>query len=366
MTVAPYDSQSEVYARFFEELDAATATLRDFVDNTIKPLQEVDLAFGGDYGKWYRFANSLKLRLAMRMVYADAANARTYAEQAVRDGVMIGNSDIAQIKSTNGIMVYNPLNVCWDSYENCRIGAALDSYMNGYEDPRRPAFMLLSTESEDGGYHGVYPGLAGGETKNQYTAMSSPNVMKDTPVQWMNYAEVCFLRAEGAARGWEMGGTAEELYNAGIKASFEQYNIAGAEAYSQLTDKKPAGFVDAALTGKDKAAVSSVTIKWSESATLETKLERIITQKWIAMWPNGQEAWSEYRRTGYPKLFPVAKNQSDGEIDSNKQIRRMVYPRHEYSGNRTEVMTAVKLLNAESKNPANGDTGGVQVWWDRK
>lgn len=84
------------------------------------------------------------------------------------------------------------------------------------------------------------------------------------------------------------------------------------------------------------------------------------------MWPNGQEAWSEYRRTGYPKLFPVAKNQSDGEIDSNKQIRRMVYPRHEYSGNRTEVMTAVKLLNAESKNPANGDTGGVQVWWDRK
>ena len=366
VTVAPYDSQSEVYARFFEELDAATATLRDFVDNTIKPLQEVDLAFGGDYGKWYRFANSLKLRLAMRMVYADAANARTYAEQAVRDGVMIGNSDIAQIKSTNGIMVYNPLNVCWDSYENCRIGAALDSYMNGYEDPRRPAFMLLSTESEDGGYHGVYPGLAGGETKNQYTAMSSPNVMKDTPVQWMNYAEVCFLRAEGAARGWEMGGTAEELYNAGIKASFEQYNIAGAEAYSQLTDKKPAGFVDAALTGKDKAAVSSVTIKWSESATLETKLERIITQKWIAMWPNGQEAWSEYRRTGYPKLFPVAKNQSDGEIDNNKQIRRMVYPRHEYSGNRTEVMTAVKLLNAESKNPANGDTGGVQVWWDRK
>lgn len=372
VTSAPYDRQSEIYARFFEELDDAIATLEPFAESTEKPLQNVDLVYAGDYAKWYRFANSLKLRLALRIVYADPANAQLYAEQAVRDGVMTSNADNAAIRSYNGTMVYNPINVCWDSYENCRIGAAIDSYMNGYQDARRSKYFQLSTisvpegtEDKVNGYHGVYPGLSGGDTKSRYTTMSAPNVMKDTPVLWMNYAEVCFLRAEGAARHWNMGADAQTLYHAGIDASFEEHGVGGAEAYKN-SEERPAAFTDAAGTGYNKAAVSTITVKWNTAADLEEQLERIITQKWIAMWPNGQEAWSEFRRTGYPKLFPVANNRSDGEIDSDRQIRRMVFPRTEYSGNRGEVLKGVALLNAESKNPSGRDTGGTQVWWDKK
>ncbi len=77
---------------------------------------------------------------------------------------------------------------------------------------------------------------------------------------------------------------------------------------------------------------------------MEQKLERIITQKWIAIFPDGTEAWSTFRRTGYPKLFPVALNNSGGTISTVIQIRGMNYPRSEYFSNPTEVAKGVTLL----------------------
>ena len=103
--------------------------------------------------------------------------------------------------------------------------------------------------------------------------------------------------------------------------------------------------------------MSDITIAWNESSTNEEKLERIITQKWIAMFPEGQEAWSEYRSTGYPKIFPVVSNQSGGTIDTNIQIRRIPFVDSENSTNGINVQKAKTLL----KGP---DNGGTRLWWD--
>lgn len=157
-----------------------------------------------------------------------------------------------------------------------------------------------------------------------------------------------------------MGGTAEEFYNGGISLSFQENGVSGAEAYA-ASEKTPTSFEDKnAGNGKNNyGQPSDVTPKWDEEASSETKLEKIITQKWIAMFPNGQEAWSEFRRTGYPKVIPVVNNLSNGTIDTDIQVRRMTFPRSEYANNAAAVAAASALLGG-------ADNGGTKLWWDKK
>ena len=83
------------------------------------------------------------------------------------------------------------------------------------------------------------------------------------------------------------------------------------------------------------------------------------------MYPDGPEGWSEFRRTGYPKLFPVVRNDSNGKISTSVQIRRLPYPQSEYTTNSAGVNSAVSVLNGESNN-GTGDNGGTTLWWDKK
>ena len=108
--------------------------------------------------------------------------------------------------------------------------------------------------------------------------------------------------------------------------------------------------------------LSAITVKWNEGASKEEKQERIITQKWIANWPLGNEAWADYRRTGYPKLLPATSegNLSGGIVDSEKGARRMPYPSEEYTSNTENVQEAV---NSYLGGPDNMAT---DVWWARK
>lgn len=367
--VAPYDSQQAVYVRFFEELNAAIAVLEEVASSSETPLAKVDLVYGGNYAKWLRLANSLKLRLAMRIVYADPDNAKKHAEEAIASGVVESNADNAQIQSVSGTMVYNPFEVCWDSYGDCRMGAAMDSFLNGYKDPRLTAYFQAAKTGQ--GHHGVMSGIANNSAKTWFLdKTSAPNIYKATPVEWLLAAEVAFLRAEGALRGWNMGGTTEFFYNQGVTLSFEQRAVSGAAAYLENATDVPARFEDVSNRGYGKAAVSTITIKWLASGGFEKNLEQIITQKWLAIYPNGQEAWAEFRRTGYPKLFPVNANKSGNTVDSDVQIRRLVFPQQEYNTNGNEVQKATALLQSESKKAVNGasgcDTGGTYLWWDKK
>jgi hypothetical protein len=359
-----YDKQEDVYLGFIKDLDTAIEELTEFVkaDPTARPLKKYDLIYKGDYTKWIVFANSLKLRLAMRMVYVRPELAKQYAEEAVSNdfGVMTGNEDNAMLQSGLGITVYNPLQVCWDRYGDTRMGASIESFMKGYDDPRIGVYFQPSTFSATGtDYDGVRNGvIPSASSRIAFQKASSPNVYANTPVMWMCAAEMYFLRAEGALYGWNMGDTAENLYAKGVETSFAQRGVSADYAKYIADDKSiPADFVDKASSGSI-AHYTDITVAWDTKATQEKNLERIITQKYLALFPDGQEAWTEFRRTGYPKLFPVVNNRS-ADISTEKQIRRITFPQSQYSVNEGNVKKAILLLNGP-------DSGATQLWWDCK
>lgn len=361
--VNPYESQETVYQGLFDDLDKAVAILESYAaaaagSSATPPLGTADIIYAGSYISWLKLANSEKLRMAMRVRFANPSLAQKAAEEAVASGVMTTASDGARLASIQTIQVFNPLEEVWNAYTDTRMGATIDAYMNGYEDPRLGAYFKEATV-DGAGYHGVRSGIRSMQKLN-YLSLSVPNVAKNTPVVWMLASEVAFLQAEGALLGWNMGGTAEEFYNSGIALSFQENGVSGAEAYA-ASEKNPISFEDK-NTGTVKnnyGQPSTVTPKWEEDASDEVKLEKIITQKWIAMFPNGQEAWSEFRRTGYPKVIPVVNNLSNGAIDTEVQVRRMTFPRSEYANNAAAVAAAASLLGGS-------DNGGTKLWWDKK
>jgi hypothetical protein len=176
----------------------------------------------------------------------------------------------------------------------------------------------------------------------------------------MNPAEVYFLRAEGALKGWSMGDTPKNLYETGINTSFSFVGAGNADGYINNNTFKPSTYTDPVTSGNNiTTASSTITIRWEDGATPEQKLERIITQKWIATYPDGQEAWSEFRRTAYPKIFPVRVNNSGGKINTDIQIRRLPFPSTEYTNNSENMAQALTLLGG-------ADHGGTKLWWDKK
>lgn len=365
-----FDSQQEVYKKFFAEIDDAIDVLTPLASAGATLMQDYDNVYDGSVKNWVKFANTLRLRLAIRVAYADAALARTEAEKSINN--VIG---VIEAVDEHAELLHSKLNYYHPNYDmqetfnagEIRMSAAMDSYMNGYNDPRRTAYF--KTAADDGGYHGVRCGT--GNISSKVSAYAGAKISKlnidktTTPIVWMTAAESYFLRAEGALRGWNMGGTAQHFYEAGVKISFQEAGVSGADNYLANDELTPAAYEDKTGDGNDAASPSSITIAWDESAGFEKNLERIITQKWIAMYPDGPEGWSEFRRTGYPKLFPVVRNDSNGKISTSVQIRRLPYPQSEYTTNSAAVNSAVSVLNGESNN-GTGDNGGTTLWWDKK
>ncbi|WP_345955776.1 RagB/SusD family nutrient uptake outer membrane protein [Mucilaginibacter sp. PAMB04168] len=361
-----YDSQRDVYYAFFDELNQAIQTLTDF---SVKfpgatALAQYDFIYGGNVKNWIKFANSLKLRLAMRIVYADAAKARTEAESAVNHpiGVMTDASEIAALQHTSNLVYNHPLYIISTNFNDIRMGANMESFLSGYKDPRLPRYFNAAS---DGLYHGIRNGIT---ITNKATYAEGPfsglNVVSSTPIVWMNPAEVHFLRAEGALRGWNMGGTAKAFYESGIRTSFTVSGVtASADAYISDAVSLPAAYTDVRNSGNNVTATSAdlskITIKYDETAAFEANLERIITQKWLSMYPDGQEAWTEFRRTRYPKVFPVVLNTSQGLINTATQIRRLPFPATEYQTNSAGIAQAISLLGG-------ADNGNTKLWWDKK
>ncbi len=366
----PYDSQEAVYDKFFEELNHAIAVLTEYRANSIS--SKADYIYGGSAAKWCKFANSLKLRLAMRIVYADRKKAQEMAESAVSTangavGVFTSNDDNACMTSfgADGNPVYVAVN--YNRPSDCLTGgdthAAADivCYMNGYGDARREKYF---TPSEWPGetYVGIRRGIVVPELTTTGRKYSGVNISGSSPVVWMNAAEVAFLKAEAAAVfGFDMGpGNARQFYEEGIRLSFEQWKVAGAEKYMADSESKPQLYIDPYKANTYNDEISSVTIAWDEGATKEQMQERIITQKWIANWQLGNEAWADYRRTGYPRLMPATTegNKSQGVVDSRLGARRMRYPADEYTTNNANVNQAVGSLLRGADNMA------TRIWWD--
>jgi len=356
-TTIGYDSQEEVYNQMFAELDTAVAELTKRVDaGEASTFISTDMSgYKGDYKQWVKFANTLRLRLAMRIVKVNPALAKTQAEKAVAQkfGVMMVNDDSFKVVSP----VYtNPIATISGAWLDIRMSADMESILKGYQDPRIASYFDMSTQFP-GQYKGVRTGIniVGKSDHQDFSSVGA--VVRSKEIYLMNTAEAYFLRAEGALRGWNMNGTAQELYEAGIKASFDQRGASGAAAYITDNTKTAIAYVDPNFPENNSPAVNNVTIAWDAAASNEVKLQKIITQKWIAGFPEGQEAWSDYRRTGYPKLFPVLKNYSGGVITTEFGVRRINFVQSEKSTNSGGVATGVAKLGGP-------DNGGTRLWWD--
>ena len=359
-----YDKQEDVYGAMFEELDAAIAVLAANTTLPTEAFNRYDQVYYGNIGQWLRYANSLKLRMAMRLCYVKPELSRAKAAEAIAAGVITTNADNAAMHAAE-----NRTTLIFNDWADHRVGADILCYMNGYADPRLEKMFL---KNDNGKFAGIRIGIDVESKSAAVTKCSNLIVTASTPYMWFTAAEAAFLRAEYELR-WGTADAAKTLYNQAIGLSFEQHGAAGAEAYAANNSLQPANFEDP--MGKyDASALSSITVAWEDApaeggdpeAVRERNLERIITQKWIAIFPLGVEAWSEHRRTGYPRLLPVVVDNSGGTVDKAEGARRLPYPIEEYQKNNANLQQAIGMLDAEARGGRKGDNMGTRVWWDCK
>lgn len=364
------DSQEEVYGRFFDDLDEAETILTGAVRErgVSEEFGKFDLLLDGSYVSWIRLAASLRMRLAVRVacVLPERAAAEFRKSLEGSYGVIETNPANAAV-STSGTYT-NPLGEINRNWNEAVMNASMESIMVGYGDPRLEKYfepcksdlVILDGNGNSvtvplkGGFHGIRQGTA--FSHNYYAAFSRLTVETTTDAVLMTAAEVWFLRAEAALRGWT-GEDTETCYRNGVTMSFAQWQASGCEQYL-ASDAAAIGYSDPVDPENDIAARCRVSPRWDESASPGLKLERIITQKWIAMYPEGCEAWAEQRRTGYPRLFPVRYNHSKGQsIDTETMIRRLPYPATLETSDPEQYAALVKALGGP-------DDGGTRLWWD--
>ena len=359
-----FDRQDSIYYSAFRDLIKARDILYTNGAAMGTPLAKYDLVYAGDYLKWAKYANSLILRLALRIVYADPSRAKQYAEEAISNpaGLLTAISDNAvySLKPGNGAFNFsNPLRTLTQDYKEARAGASMQSILAGYNDPRMGVYFKTSTLP---GHTTEFVGLRTGinVTRSLYQPFSELNVTDATPLPWMLASEVYFLRAEGVIRGWNMGGTARDFYESGVKTAFNEAGVAMPAGYLEDDVSRPKEYIDYANTSNNSNDVilDKKTIKWNDADEFESKLHRLMNQKWIALYPNGAEAWAEYRRTNYPRIFPVVLNRSGGIVNTSTQVRRLPYPAAQYNQNGAQVAKAISQLGQP-------DNGAGKLWWDK-
>ncbi|MDR8392135.1 SusD/RagB family nutrient-binding outer membrane lipoprotein [Aliifodinibius sp. S!AR15-10] len=363
-TSVPYDSQESVYKDFFTTLDEAVEVLKNNAGGNA--FGSNDIVFGGSVDKWLRFANSLRLRLAMRIRYVESDLAKSEAEKAFNDGVMMSNADNAYVLTTPNSR--NPYTVITD-WGEFRMSSAMESLLDGYEDPRIDKYFSPAVDGDDDGDGRSWEGMRNGiprtekpgNLNSRYSDMGV-NWLNDNrggtnpPMEVMEASEIYFLRAEGALIGWEMGGTAQELYEEGIRMSLQQNSGASTADINNYISST--NTPTAPGDQWNSPPLTDIPVAWEAGASLERNLEQIITQKWIALYPNSREAWAEYRRTRYPKLYPIIESLNP-ELAENDIFSRISFVDGEYSDNEAATIEARNLLNGSDNN-------ATKLWWDAK
>jgi len=364
---AKYDTQEQVYRSFLQELDEAVATLSQY-GVTNKVLEEYDPVYGGDTSKWIRLGNSLMLRLAMRVRYADPALAQQYITKATTNaGGLIENDDQAGKLATSSKYIFHHSLVTMLGYKELKMGATIYSYLVGYNDPRAEKYFTKNTAgTNQTDFYAVRSGINPVTDATIYEKYSEPTVVNSTPTYWLRASEVQFLLAEAALIGWYTNDTAENLYKKGIELSFTENGLTAAQAQSYYNSSAlPANYIDLKNSSYSVNAVSTIDKKWLSSGTEEEQLEQIITQKYLANYPNGFESWSEWKRTGYPRMFGVPfdlSNKGTQNVSSSGKeygVRRYPFPQKEFELNRENVTAAQALLGGT-------DNAATNVWWDKK
>jgi len=365
-----YDSQKDVYYDIFNELTEATEALSSSFSTEQMSYGDQDLIYGGDVDKWIKLGNSLRLRYALRLSFIDPEKAQEEGEAALAAGVMTSvrdNAALATSTSDNDGIGHPFYTICyWNEFRMSYTLEKAYKELSIVADPRMECYWgetqaTHSTDSPE--YKGLRNGLPTSQladegntpTENSNiwgllwapewnAGTGTPSGFRAYPYYTMCYSEVCLLKAEAAIRGWANSGDAQTDYENGILASFEEARDG----------------VDASLysTDDDRTYIDGGDVKWDDSADFETKLEKIATQKWIALFPNGTEAWAEFRRTGYPELIPIVQS-DDTKInpDNGEFIKKLRYVTKEREENADNATSG-------SLNSGQGDGSDVRVWWD--
>ncbi len=341
-TTPTYDAQSDIYAGMLQNLTDAQAMLGvsgggDFGGG--------DVLYGNDFAKWKKFANSLRMRLAMRMSEVDPATAKAQFVAAYQAGPFTSNADNAEF-SWPGDPYGNP------NWENCLCGngvrddnsvsATLIDSLKSMGDPRLEFYAEPTTDPNA-------PSEYFGEVNGDYTP--------DHPLGWysrignywradgqftpsviIDYSEVLFLEAEAAWRGWISGDPAT-LYNQAVRAAFEMYISTGYATAPTQAD------LDAYMQNP------RVVYQGGDAGFAQIQL-----QKWISLYQVGMEAWSNWRRVRIPDLKP-GPDLAGGLAGITTIPVRVPYPALEQSLNHDNLMAAV--------SHQGGGLGLVTpMWWD--
>lgn len=386
----PYDAQDLIYDDFLKRLASAVTILKS---QTGTPFGAFDLIYSGDIDKWIKFANTLRLRLAMRISKVDAARAQSEAEAAVTSGVMTSVDDDAFIKRSNkggdgnGLSIMSP----WGEF---RMSAAMESALTGYNDPRLGEYFQPAIVT--GTYEGLRNGLSIADlglpangannlshvgtrfsnvalvdnpdydgTNNKLVEVTNPGLGLELHSNVMHAAEAYFLRAEGALNGWNMGDTPANLYNKGIDMSMAQWGIADGVAIAayKASTATPIAPNDATqnVPGVASPAVNGIPVLY-DGANATIAREQIAMQKWLALFPNGMEAWADYRRQRLPHLYNFA-NTDNTDInlsDPNSYMRRITFLVQERNRNKAGVDIGVSILGGETLDKVT-----TPLWWDK-
>jgi hypothetical protein len=337
-----YDTQESIYRSLFTELKAATAQLND--DPSLASFGNADLLYGGDVTAWKKFANSLRLRMALRVRYADNGLAQENVNDVINEPLISANDENATLWS-EGASAANENNrsplqrlIKNNLIEPRHLGFPVLEIMAKNNDPRMPVYFKVPNAVDPTSsipYRArpinVYDFETDRYVRDSISLVGDYFEGDKFPFNLITAAEVSFLKSEAALAGLGSG-DANQFYRDGIQLSMEQYGVSAGDIATFLAQP------DATLAG-----------------TEEQKLEQIIDQKYVAIVYQSNEAWAEYRRTGYPKMWL-----GTGPTDTDGQIpRRLTYLADEYSKNTTNVQEA-------ATHYPGGDKLTSRVWWDAK
>lgn len=320
-----YDAQKDVYFALLDDLKAAQASL----DPSGKAILG-DVIYSNNITSWKKFANSLRLRIALRIADREPDKAKQVLAdiQAEGSGYISSNGEIAQVlydASPN----QNPISNLFDTRDDYRISKTIVDKLFELKDPRLPVFASPTKDPTPKTYVGIPNGLLVGDASSLgFTKTSKPGsyfLAPKAPAVIISYAEVLFDQAEAVARGF-IAGNAAALYTQAIQASLKQYGIADADISTYI----------------NSAAVQYDASNYKKS---------IGNQKWIALFGQGLEAFAEWRRLDYPQLQPAVAGALNGKMPV-----RFIYPGTEQSLNGTSYKAAVAHQGA--------DVLTTRLWFD--
>lgn len=351
-----YDTQQSIYTDLISELKAADGILA-----TAEPdqLSKGDVIYGGDITGWRMFANSLLLRIYMRMSGADVTTAQAGIEEVYSDGNYIqSNADNATM-SVDGAKPYrNGLMETLETRTDQGSSKTMVDLLNDRNDPR---LAIYAQDIDDDYGKGLYDGpdttfvgqingdCGSGPDQSTISLLGVPIAYDPArPYQILTYAEVCFILAEAALKGWGVG-DAQTWYEEGITASMEQW--------SDLAQSSPmASYApDAAeiTQAEIDAYLEEDLVKWDASKAEEL----VLTQRWLALMPNGVQAFALVRRTGYPAAIESYELPCTAYSGLGVPLR-FPYPLAEESRNGANL--------EEAKTGIHDAMYGKPVWWDTR